>query len=71
LNVIRRHLESGHLHVVAGAPEFRYPAYAVYSETADAKIVTPALAGLRHVAGLGPQRRRRANASQASGSTRP
>jgi DNA-binding transcriptional LysR family regulator len=71
LNVIRRHLESGHLHVVAGAPEFLYPAYAVYSETADAKIVTPALAGLRHVAGSAPQRRRRTNARQASGSTRP
>jgi hypothetical protein len=35
---------------VHGAPEFLYPAYAVYSEGADAKVVTPALAGLRHVA---------------------
>ena len=52
LNMIRRHLKSGRLRVVAGAPEFLYPAYAVYSESADANIVTPALVGLRHVAGL-------------------
>ncbi len=71
VNVIRCHLKSGRLRVVAGAPEYLYPAYAVYSETADAKIVTPALAGLRHVAGSGPQRRRRANARRAGGSARP
>jgi hypothetical protein len=50
MNVVRRHLKSGRLRLVAGAAEFAYPAYAVYSENADAKIVTPALAGLRHVA---------------------
>src|SRR3546814_9596317 len=32
LNVIRRHLKSGRLRVVPGAPEFLYPAYAVRSE---------------------------------------
>lgn len=53
LSAIRRHLESGRLRVVPGAPEFLYPAYAVYSASADAKIVTPALAGLKHVAGAG------------------
>lgn len=68
LNVIRRHLESGRLQVVAGAPEFLYPAYAVYSETADAKIVTPALAGLRHVAGSDRQHRPRPNGRQPSAS---
>ncbi|MNC85696.1 HTH-type transcriptional regulator HdfR [compost metagenome] len=51
LNVVRRHLKSGRLRLVPGAVEFAYPAYAVYSESADAKIVTPALVGLRHVAG--------------------
>jgi DNA-binding transcriptional LysR family regulator len=51
LNVVQRYLKSGRLRKVAGAAEFAYPAYAVYSESADAKIVTPALVGLRHVAG--------------------
>ena len=71
LNVIRRHLKSGRLRVVAGAPEYLYPAYAVYSESADASIVTPALAGLRHVAGSDPQPGPRLNARQTSRSARP
>jgi hypothetical protein len=44
------YLRSRRLTLVRGAPEFLYPAYAVYSEVSEAKIVTPALAGLRHVA---------------------
>jgi len=44
------YLRSGRLSLVPNAPEYVYPAYAVYSEGADPKIVTPALAGLRHVA---------------------
>jgi DNA-binding transcriptional LysR family regulator len=59
LNVVRRHLKSGRLRLVPGAEEFSYPAYAVYSESADAKIVTPALVGLRHVANSDPYARRR------------
>jgi DNA-binding transcriptional LysR family regulator len=50
LDVVRSHLESGRLHLVPGAPEFLYPAYAVYAETADPKVGS-ALAGLRHAAG--------------------
>jgi DNA-binding transcriptional LysR family regulator len=50
LQAVAPHLRSHRLSLVRGAPEFLYPAYAVYSEGADAKIVTPALAGLRHVA---------------------
>ena len=50
LNAVQPHLESGRLRLVAGATQFTYPAYAVYSESADAKIVTPALVALRHVA---------------------
>jgi DNA-binding transcriptional LysR family regulator len=50
LDVVRRDLQAGRLHRVAGAPEFLYPAYAVFSEGADAKTVEPALAALRHVA---------------------
>ena len=48
--VAEPYLKSGQLRRVPGATEFAYPAYAVYSENADPKIVTPALAGLRHVA---------------------
>jgi DNA-binding transcriptional LysR family regulator len=50
LNAVTPYLRNRRLTLVRGAPEFMYPAYAVYSEGADAKIVTPALAGLRHVA---------------------
>jgi LysR family transcriptional regulator, flagellar master operon regulator len=49
LNVVRRHLDSGRLHLVPGAPQFLYPAYAVYSENADPKTIAPALAGLQQV----------------------
>ena len=49
-SAVRGHLEAGRLRRVADAPVFLHPAYAVYSENADTKIVTPALTGLRHVA---------------------
>ncbi|MFC5519650.1 LysR family transcriptional regulator [Polaromonas jejuensis] len=55
LDVVRSHLESGHLHRVPGAPEFLYPAYAVYAAGADPKLVNPALAGFRQVAHPRPQ----------------
>ncbi len=51
LSAVRGYLDSGELRRVPGAPEFLYPAYAVYSSNADLKVVTPALAGLKHVAG--------------------
>jgi DNA-binding transcriptional LysR family regulator len=44
------YLRNRRLRLVRGAPEFLYPAYAVYSEDADVKIMAPALAGLRHIA---------------------
>lgn len=44
------HLRSGKLKLVRGAPEYQYPAYAVYPEDADPKLLMPALTGLRHVA---------------------
>lgn len=50
LDVIRQHLDSGRLRRVPGAPEFLYPAYAVYAEGADTKVLEPALKGLRAVA---------------------
>jgi DNA-binding transcriptional LysR family regulator len=49
-SAVRKHLKAGRLRLVADAPVFLHPAYAVYSEAADAKVVAPALAGLRHVA---------------------
>lgn len=52
MQAVAPHLKSGRLHLVRGAPEFLFPAYAVYSEGADPKLVAPALAGLRHVASL-------------------
>jgi DNA-binding transcriptional LysR family regulator len=50
LNMVQPHLDSGRLRLIAGATGIAYPAYAVYSESADSKLLTPALAGLRHVA---------------------
>ncbi len=49
-NVVRRYIDEGRLHRVPGAPEFLYPAYAVYAAVADMKVLEPALAGLRHAA---------------------
>jgi DNA-binding transcriptional LysR family regulator len=73
LNVVRRHLKSGRLRLVPGAAEIAYPAYAVYSDSADARVITPALVGLRHVAGGGlapartlKRRARQGGAPQAS-----
>ena len=57
LDVVRSHIDAGRLHLIPGAPEFLYPAYAVYSETADIKLVAPALAGLRQVAQSSPNTR--------------
>lgn len=44
------HLEAGELECVEGAPEFTYPAYAVYPESAEARSdVQEALRGLKEV----------------------
>lgn len=48
LDIVREHLRSGRLQQVTDAPEFLYPAYAVYAANADLDIVAPALAGLHH-----------------------
>lgn len=53
LALVRAHLESGKLHRVPDAPEFLYPAYAVLADGAEAKLITPALKGLRKVAAAG------------------
>jgi LysR family transcriptional regulator, flagellar master operon regulator len=49
-HAVAPYLRNRRLRLVRGAPEFLYPAYAVYSEDADVKVMAPALAGLRHIA---------------------
>ena len=49
-HAVAPYLRNHRLRLVRGAPEFLYPAYAVYSEGADVKVMAPALAGLRHIA---------------------
>lgn len=44
------HIEAGQLEVVEGAPEFTYPAYAVYPEASETRTdIQEALRGLKHV----------------------
>lgn len=50
MRAVRRYLAEGRLHRVHGAPEFSYPAYAVYGTSADETVLRPALDGLRAVA---------------------
>jgi LysR family transcriptional regulator, flagellar master operon regulator len=47
--VVRSHLQSGRLFRIAGAPEFPYPAYAVYAHHAKMDMLEPAIAGLKQV----------------------
>jgi DNA-binding transcriptional LysR family regulator len=47
---VRPYIDNGQLQLVRGAPEFSYPAYAVYSLNADETLLEPALRGLRAVA---------------------
>ena len=49
-DVVRSHLEAGHLHRVPDTPEFLYPAYAVYAAGAESPALAAALAGLRETA---------------------
>jgi LysR family transcriptional regulator, flagellar master operon regulator len=49
--VVRPHLDSGRLFRIPGAPEFLYPAYAVYAQRADMRILAPAISGLKRAAG--------------------
>jgi DNA-binding transcriptional LysR family regulator len=68
MHAVAPHLRSGKLRLVRGAPEYMYPAYAVYSEAADLKVMAPALAGLRHVA---KQQSRRDPARSRAGRRNP
>lgn len=67
-NVVRKHIQEGRLHRVAGAPEFLYPAYAVYAADADMTVLAPALAGLRDAAaGKAVPRKTAAKTKKATG----
>lgn len=47
---VAAHIEAGELEIVDGAPEFTYPAYAVYPEASEARTdVQEALRGLKQV----------------------
>jgi DNA-binding transcriptional LysR family regulator len=49
LAVVRAHLDSGTLHRVRDAPEFLYPAYAVFAAGAESRWISPAIKGLKKV----------------------
>lgn len=69
-NVVLSHVQAGRLHRVPGAPEFLYPAYAVYAADADTTILAPALAGLRQVAAGSQAQQQSAAISQKKRKTR-
>lgn len=71
LAVVREHLESGKLRRVEGAPEFLYPAYAVFANGADPGVVDPALEGLRHAAGSATPEPAKAKRGRRLAGTRP
>lgn len=50
VRLVRSYLENGRLHLVRDAPEFRHPAYVVYSREAEGDLVPTAVAGMRQVA---------------------
>ena len=70
-NVVHSHVKAGRLYRVPGAPEFLYPAYAVYAGNADMKVLESALAGLRQVAAEKPVKPRAARPAKAAGKPRP
>ena len=59
------YIASGRFHLVAGAPSFFYPVYAVCSAQADDELIDLALSGLRSIASLDQVDRRFAAASPA------
>jgi DNA-binding transcriptional LysR family regulator len=52
MRTVRPYLRSGRVSLVQGAPEFRYPAYAVHSTSGDPGLLGLAMEGLRHVASV-------------------
>jgi DNA-binding transcriptional LysR family regulator len=67
MQAVQPHLKSERLVLVAGAPQYSYPIYVVYSENAEHSVLEPALAGLKKIAAEQPaqltkRRRRRLSA---------
>lgn len=56
--VVEPYIASGKLHLVAGAPSFFYPVYAVCSGRADDELIDLALDALRSIASADPAGRR-------------
>jgi LysR family transcriptional regulator, flagellar master operon regulator len=50
VRLVRSYLENGRLHLVRDAPEFRHPAYVVYSTEGEGDLVETAVAGMRRIA---------------------
>lgn len=50
IRLVRSYLENGRLHLVRDAPEFRHPAYVVYSTEGEGDLVQTAVAGMRQIA---------------------
>jgi DNA-binding transcriptional LysR family regulator len=50
VRLVRSYLENGRLHLVRDAPEFRHPAYVVYSTEGEGDLVQTAVAGMRRIA---------------------
>jgi hypothetical protein len=50
MHAVQRHLASGKLHLVPGAPHFSFPVYATHSANIDAATLGAALTVLRAVA---------------------
>lgn len=61
--VVAQHIAAGKLHLVAGAPSFFYPIYAVCSAQAEDELIDHALAGLRSIAASDPSARQSAVAT--------
>jgi DNA-binding transcriptional LysR family regulator len=49
MSAVKPYVSSGQLHFVAGAPEFSYPIYVVYTGSVDDPVLGPALSGLREL----------------------
>jgi DNA-binding transcriptional LysR family regulator len=55
LRAVQPHLESGELHLVPDAPQFPYPAYAIYGAHTDAGLIRRVIEGLKRAAGAVPK----------------
>jgi DNA-binding transcriptional LysR family regulator len=49
MRAVQPYLTSGELELVAGAPQFSYPIYVVYADSADKSVLHPTVAGLRQL----------------------